>query len=202
MCYSSCKSSSSSFASFFEDHNIWNTAMFSAAINWMPKEKQPKNRGQNWFLNISIPASVVTREKKESWVRVRESEKKKGSWEGGGKMVPCEETSAHSSVDTRNSGTSFHLDILCNLRNPRVWDNSKLHPSFLSSPTHHHDYYCPLPPLPPPPLPHLISLLLLLFLLLLLLLLTLSLFSLPSPSYTSGAWLGTSLPSTDFLQQS
>jgi hypothetical protein len=119
-------------------------------------KNQPKNRGQNWFSNINIPASVLRREKRESWVRVREREreKKKGSWEGGGKMVPCEETSAHSTVDTRNSGTSFHLGILCNLRNPRVWDNSKLHPSFLSSPTHHHDYYCPLPPLSPPPLYH------------------------------------------------
>ncbi len=69
-------------------------------------------------------------------------------------MVPCEETSVHSSVDTRNSGTSSHLGILCNLRNPRVWDNSKLHPSLLSSPTHLHDYYYPLPPLPTPPPPY------------------------------------------------
>ncbi len=143
----------------------------------------------------------LSHEKKERVGWEREREKKKGSWEGGRKMVPCEETSVHSSVDTRNSGTSFHLGILCNLRNPRVWDNSKLHPSFLSTPTHHHDYYCPRPQLRPTPL---ISLLLLLFLLLLLLLLllTLSLFSLPSLSYTSGAWLGTSLSSTDFLQQS
>jgi len=58
--------------------------MFSAAINWVPKKKQPKNRGQNWFSNISIPASVVTREKRESWVREREK-KKRGVGRVGGK---------------------------------------------------------------------------------------------------------------------